>query len=206
MATARVLLLRHGQSTWNAEGRWQGWADPPLTPLGEEQARDALAHLRDAGITAVVTSDLQRARRTGEIIAEGLGLGAAAVEVEADLREHSVGEFQGNTVEENKRRFPDAWDGDRVVAIPGGEPKAEVIARVVPALLRIAHRHPDDVVLVVSHAGVVRILEEHLGVTRDFRLANLGGRWFDVCEGGRITSGEAVTPIEPSHITRPAEE
>ena len=201
MTTARVLVLRHGQSTWNAEGRWQGWADPPLTELGEQQARDTVAHLRDAGIEAVVTSDLRRARRTGELIAEGLGL--EGVEVDADLREASVGKFEGNTTPENQRLYPEAWDGDRAIDRPGGESAESVLARVIPALLRVAHRHPDTTVLVVSHGAVLRTLELHLGVRRAFHMPNLGGRWFDVCEGGRIDPGELLVPVETGHVSRP---
>jgi broad specificity phosphatase PhoE len=206
VTTVSVLVVRHGQSTWNAEGRWQGWADPPLTALGEEQARETVEHLRDTGFRAVVSSDLQRARRTAAIIADGLGLGD--VEVDPDLREHSVGLFQGNTTEENKRLYPEAWDGDRVLFRPGAESVDEVLARVIPALLRAARRHGDgDPLLVVSHGGVLRMLEQHLGVQRDFHMPNLGGRWFDVCDGTRrINPGELLVAVDPDHVTRPVAE
>ncbi|HEX8581069.1 MAG TPA: histidine phosphatase family protein, partial [Acidimicrobiales bacterium] len=78
MGAGRVLLVRHGQSVWNAEGRWQGQLDPPLSDVGAEQARAAAAHLD--GVVAVATSDLDRARRTAEILAEALGVGPAIVE------------------------------------------------------------------------------------------------------------------------------
>ena len=69
------LLLRHGESTWNAEHRWQGQSDPPLTRRGEQQARDAVASLVELGpFDAVVASNLQRARRTGELLAQGASL------------------------------------------------------------------------------------------------------------------------------------
>jgi broad specificity phosphatase PhoE len=201
--SARVLLVRHGQSTWNAEGRWQGWADPPLTELGEQQARDAVEHLRDAGITHVVASDLQRARRTGELIAEGLGIGASSVEVDPDLRERDVGAFSGRTTEENHAAHPEAFDGTRILYAPGGETAEQVLARVIPALLRIAHRHPGDTVLVATHSGVIRNLERHLGSPPVGNMPNLGGRWLDVCEGGRMDLGDPLLPIEPELTTRP---
>lgn len=204
MPTTRVLLVRHGQSTWNAEGRWQGWADPPLSALGEKQAADALEHLRDAGITKIVTSDLQRARRTGEIIAEGLGI--EPVEVDPDLRERNVGVFSGRTTEENHRDYPDAFEGTRILRAPGGESAEEVLERVIPALLRIAHRHPDETVLITTHGGVIRNLERHLGSPPPAVTPNLGGRWLDVCEGGRIDAGEPLLPIEPELETRPESE
>lgn len=204
MPTTRVLLVRHGQSTWNAEGRWQGWADPPLSLLGEQQAFDALEHLRGAGIAAVVTSDLQRARRTAEIIAEGLGVGP--VEVDADLRERDVGVFSGRTTEENHRDYPEAFEGDRVLHAPGGETPERLLERVIPALSRIARRHPDSVVLVATHGGVIRSLERHLGAEPPDVTPNLGGRWLDVCEGGRIDAGAPLMPVEPELQTRPVSE
>ena len=204
MPTTKVLLVRHGQSTWNAEGRWQGWADPPLSELGEQQAADALEHLRHAGITRVVASDLQRARRTAEIIAEGLGVGP--VEVDPDLRERDVGVFSGRTTEENHRDHPEAFEGTRILHAPGGESADQVLARVIPALLRIAHRHPDETVLVATHGGVIRNLERHLGATLPDITPNLGGRWIDVCEGGRIDARDPLLPIEPELETRPESE
>src|SRR5688572_19392365 len=88
----RLLLLRHGQSTWNADGRWQGQADPPLSPLGEEQARDAARRLAPGQFSRVLASDLRRARQTAEILADALRL---PVEVDPDLREIDVGDWQG---------------------------------------------------------------------------------------------------------------
>ena len=72
-----LLVVRHGQSTWNADGRWQGRADPPLTALGEAQAADAALHV--GAIDEVWSSDLERARRTAEIVAAALGLGASEI-------------------------------------------------------------------------------------------------------------------------------
>ena len=205
MTSVHILLVRHGQSTWNAEGRWQGWADPPLSALGEQQARDAVDHLRDAALTRVVTSDLQRARRTGEIIAKALRLGP--VEIEPDLRERDVGKFSGNTGAENMALYPEAFDADgRWVTIPGGETPEQLLARVVPALLRIAHRHADERVLVATHGGVIRTLERHLGSPPATSTPNLGGRWLEVCDGGRIDLGPHLLTIDWELETRPASE
>lgn len=193
--------MRHGQSTWNAEGRWQGWADPPLSPLGERQARDAVAHLHDMNIEAVVSSDLVRARRTAEILAEGLGLGH--VRIDPDLRERDVGDLAGNTTEENHRYHPDAFDGDRLLLAPRGETPEQLLARVLPALLRLAHLHPGETVLVATHGGVIRTVERHLGLNPPPTTPNLGGRWIDVCDGGRLEAGRAALPVEPVLQTRP---
>jgi probable phosphoglycerate mutase len=97
----RVLLVRHGQSTWNADGRWQGQADPPLSALGEQQAREAAARLRD--VDALWASDLDRARRTATILGDALGLG---VRVDARLRERHAGPWQGLTREQIEAEWP----------------------------------------------------------------------------------------------------
>src|SRR5947207_3359793 len=88
-AVSRLLLVRHGESTWNADGRWQGQADPPLSPLGERQARAASETCPD--VDAVVSSDLRRAHQTATIIAQRRGLGP--VHTERRLRETFTGEW-----------------------------------------------------------------------------------------------------------------
>ena len=106
--STRLLLVRHGESTWNADGRWQGQADPPLSALGEQQAADAAAHV-DA-VDAVWSSDLARARRTAEIIAHERGVD---VRIDARLRERDAGEWQGYTRAEIEERWPGALDSGR---------------------------------------------------------------------------------------------
>src|SRR3954465_11358953 len=109
----RVLLLRHGQSEWNAAGRWQGWADIALTERGEDQAREAGARLAERDLHrfhAVACSDLMRARRTAALLADALGLHHIEVEVEPDLREFDVGEWSGLTRPEIEARWPGQLD------------------------------------------------------------------------------------------------
>ncbi|HVE47200.1 MAG TPA: histidine phosphatase family protein [Acidimicrobiales bacterium] len=176
---ARLLLLRHGQSTWNAEHRWQGMADPPLSHLGEQQARRAAAWLAGAAppLSGVASSDLQRSRRTAEIIAAELVLGE--VDVDPALRERDVGDWSGCTSEEIAARWPDdlrAWREGRLTRPPGGEDDASLVARVLPALERLCAR-PAELVLVVTHGGAIRALERHLAVP-SCTPANLCGRWF----------------------------
>src|SRR5918996_2805211 len=98
----RVLLVRHGQSEWNADGRWQGQADPPLSDHGRLQAREAARAV--GAVDAIWASDLQRAAETAAIIADGVGVGP--VTVDPDLRERDAGEFSGRTREEIEERFP----------------------------------------------------------------------------------------------------
>lgn len=194
----RFLLIRHGESTWNAEGRWQGWADPPLSAVGEQQARDAVEHLRDAGLTRVASSDLQRARRTAEIVADSLGLGA--VLVVPDLRERDVGSFSGLTREEIDVRFP-GWD--HVALAPGAEPSSVFATRVRRGLDQVALAvDDDDVVLVATHGGSIRMMERELGIEPPPRTPNLGGRWFSWTDG-ELVAGEPVLPLDPDLVTAP---
>ncbi|MEO6121671.1 MAG: histidine phosphatase family protein [Acidimicrobiales bacterium] len=195
---SRLLLLRHGQSTWNAEHRWQGWADPPLSPLGERQAGAAarwLATWSERFAAAVVSSDLVRARRTAEVLAEGLGLGP--VEVDADLRERDVGDWTGLTTGEIGSRWPAVlaeWRAGRLVATPGGEPEPALVARVLAGLSRLAARHgAGEAVLVITHGGAIRALERRFGIEPNpLGLGNLCGRWIEF-DGPDPRAGPAVT-------------
>lgn len=175
---ARVLLLRHGQSTWNAEARWQGQADPPLSAEGERQAEAAAALLDGFGIEAVVSSDLVRARRTAEILAAALGVGA--VDIDPDLRERHVGEWSGLTRAEIDERWPGslgAWREGKLDRPPGGESNDEMATRVMAAMQRLTSR-PEAVVLAVSHGGVIHLVERRLS-GQGGGTGNLCGRWLD---------------------------
>lgn len=202
----RLLVLRHGQSTWNAERRWQGWADAPLSPLGERQAHDAASHLAGAGLTVVCSSDLQRANRTAQIIAAQLGLGE--VTVARDLRERDVGVFTGKTIDQIRVEYPHAVDGDgRVVvaSIPGAETDESLLLRARPTLLDLAARFASGTPLIVSHGGVIRALERGLGAEPPPSTPNLAGRWFDVA-GGELVPGPLYAPVEPELATTPSAE
>lgn len=200
----RLALVRHGQSTWNAHGRWQGQADPPLSPLGEEQAAEAGERLRDTGITGVVTSDLVRARRTGEIVASALGV--EPVLVCPDLREYDVGEWSGLTKPEIEARWPgqqQEWFRGRLPTTPGGEGRAHFDRRVMDAVLRVAaDSEPGAVLVVITHGGVIRALERAAGAA-PVPIANLSGRWFDVDTGdpGVLRAGAPLTLVGADHRT-----
>ncbi len=198
-APARLLLVRHGQSTWNAEGRWQGTEDPPLSSLGVRQARHAAQHL--GSFDAIVASTLQRAATTASIIAEELGVGP--VQTDPDLRERHAGTLQGLTRDEILERHPQHLE-DRSL-VPGWEPDDEVIERAVAALARVAVAvGAAGTALVVTHGGVITQLERLTGARREARLANLGGRWFSVGPGS-IDAGEAVVLVDADEVTVPGQ-
>lgn len=206
ISAPRLLLLRHGQTTWNAERRWQGWADAPLSDLGRQQAVDAAAHVRDHGFTMIWSSDLQRARDTAQLIAAGIGL-RGDVMVDPALRERNVGVFSGKTIDEILVEFPDCFDPEtrRVLRVPEGESDEDLWQRVLPALVALPQRHPGEAMVVVSHGGVIRTIERHLGIDPGASTPNLGGRWLTV-DAGRLIAGERFVPIEPELVTAPSTE
>lgn len=194
-----VLVVRHGQSTWNAEGRWQGTENPPLSTLGVRQARHAAQHL--GGFDAVAASDLARAFVTATIIADELGIGP--VHTEPDLRERCAGEFQGLTRAEIEERFPGFLAEHR--RPPGWEPDDAVLQRAAGALGRVAaSAGPGGTALVVTHGGVIHTLERALGVHRERRMPNLGGRWFTVGPG-HLAAGDDVLLVDPDEVTVPGQ-
>jgi broad specificity phosphatase PhoE len=146
-----ILLARHGETDWNREGRWQGWADPPLNETGRKQARELREQLRETPFDAVYSSDLRRAHETAEIVARSH---CVPVTADAGLREIDVGSWSGLTRAEQEERFPGA---ER----PGGETREQHFARVLEAVERIARAHRGERVLVVSHGGTMRALRTH---------------------------------------------
>ena len=202
--TTRILLVRHGESEWNAAGRWQGWADAPLSELGQQQAVEAAQGV--GAVDAVFSSDLSRAAETARIISELIGVGP--VLTLEGLRERDVGEWSGLTRKEIGERWPEtleAWGRGEMPPPPGGESNEAIITRVLDALRSIARDWPHAEVLVVSHGGVIRLLEAHHDVDAGPSPANLGGVIVDIDEGGQVKVGERVLLIRPStgHVTAP---
>ena len=193
----RILLVRHGQSEWNAAGRWQGQADPPLTDLGREQARSAARSL--GTVDAIVASDLQRASETAMIISGDLGVGP--VVLDPDLRERDAGEWSGLTRAEIEVGWPgylDAPADEHAGFGPSVEPRrppsweadASVLERATRALRRIDAELGGGEVLGVTHGGLVYVLEGHLGAPFA-RMANGEGRWFEV-DGEHLRIGDRM--------------
>lgn len=183
-----LLLVRHGESTWNAVRRWQGQADPPLTERGEDQARLAIDALAAIGpFEVVVTSTLVRAARTGDLLAAGLGV--ASVHRHAGLVERHAGPWQGLTRFEIDDRWPGYLDDDR--RPEGYELDPSVVERSALALVEIAAAYTGRSVLVVTHGGVVNALERDRGESWK-RLDNLEGRWFQSDGADLVPVGDRV--------------
>ena len=194
-----MLLLRHGESTWNVEGRWQGREDPPLSAEGERQARAAAAALADVAV--VWSSDLTRARRTAELLAPSL-----PVRLDARLRERDVGPWAGLTRAEidarypgwlTDRRRPDGWEDDDVVR-----------ARCWPALCAVIARVTEgEHAVVVTHGGLIRAVVAGRGAPA-WPIPNLGGVWLErVAEDLALGSRVALldTPIASPGATAAAQ-
>jgi broad specificity phosphatase PhoE len=152
MATT-LLLVRHGETDWNRENRFQGHADQPLNDRGREQARELAGSLGSQPLTALYTSPLRRASETAEIVGRELGLDPRPYEA---LREIDVGDWQGLTISEVKARFPEHADVGWHAGWANGETHDELVVRVVPALVELARLHAEGRVLGVTHAGPIR--------------------------------------------------
>jgi broad specificity phosphatase PhoE len=151
--SATIVLVRHGETDWNRERRFQGHADQPLNEAGRRQAGDLAEALRGERLAVVYTSPLRRASETAAIVADRLGLDAQELDA---LREIDVGSWQGLTIDEVKIRFPEASPLDWRSGWRDGETDEELSARVLPALLDVGASHPDEAVVVVTHAGPIR--------------------------------------------------
>lgn len=159
----RLLLARHGATPNNAQQRYTGQSDVPLSALGQRQAEALSKRLASERLDYVVTSDLTRARATAEAIALPHGL---PVRLDADLREISMGAWEGSTYAEILDREPEAmrrWQADPTVyAPPGGETVAQVRDRLLVALERWQSTSSSSTLLWVTHGGVIGILLCHL--------------------------------------------
>lgn len=181
----RVVLLRHGQTAWNAARRFQGQSDIPLDPTGLRQAEAAAALLAGQRPDAVLTSDLARALDTATPLARRLGL---SVTVDPRLRETDLGRWEGLTHTEVKGSFPQEWDdwvAGRLERRGGGESREEVGVRMRAALADAV----GDTVVLVTHGAAARTLAVSLlALTAEFwrTLAPLeNGHWADLSRHAR---------------------
>jgi broad specificity phosphatase PhoE len=155
----RLLLARHGESVWNAERRFQGSTDVPLSTRGRAQAEALAGGLRGYRVRAAYVSPFRRAVETAELALRGTGVPLVVLD---ELRELSLGTWEGCTVDEIRARQGDpyvAWlRAPHDCPPPGGEPLPVVSARVRAAVERIAAAHSDgDDVLIVAHGGVISV-------------------------------------------------
>jgi len=183
-----LLVIRHGQSTWNEEKRWQGQADPPLSDFGREQAWAAARSIGEVDV--IVSSPQLRAAETAAIIAEVLGVGP--IQLVEGLQERAAGVWSGLTRPEIDERWPGWVDSDQ--RPEGWEPDDVFIPRVMAAIELVAVRFEGASALVICHGGVIITLERQLGVN-DGRIPNLHGRVVRHSNGDGLVGGDRLQLI-----------
>jgi broad specificity phosphatase PhoE len=155
----RFLLIRHAESEWNADGRWQGQADPGLSPAGRIQAEALAKSLVDERLDLLISSDLDRARQTAERVGQALALTPV---LDPRFRELDVGGWSGLRREEIAVRDPALLasfeTGDPDVRPGGGESRREIRERVRSAAAELREMYPGRRIALVTHLGVIRAL------------------------------------------------
>ena len=185
----RLCLVRHGETEWNAARRIQGQIDIGLNETGLRQAEAAGRWLKMAGIMALYSSDLKRARTTAEAIGQALGLVPVLV---PEMRERRYGTFEGLTYDEAKVKYPEgyaAFEGRNAdYSFENGESLHAMFERVTSRLKEIAAAHAGQNVVVVLHGGVLDIINRFargnsLEAPRDFLIPNAGLNWIAAVDG-----------------------
>ena len=163
MSSVRLLLVRHGETEWNQENRWQGQADVPLSETGRAQARRLAQRLRAEGrpVRAIYASDLSRAFHTAEILGEALGVSPLP---DVAWREMDIGVWSGLTTAEVIARHTAEWERLRAgedLPRGGGETFAQFQGRILRSVEQIREIHAGEQVVIVTHGGAVRAFLLH---------------------------------------------
>lgn len=155
----KIYIARHGETTWNAEGKIQGWSDPELSPLGHAQSLALLEHLKDRPIKAIYSSPLRRSFLTAQPIADHLGF---PIRRQPELKEIGFGILEGKNLFQFDEMLKKEWDrfkDDRFsYRIPGAENYADVANRLKPFVERVLNQHQGEEILIVGHRVVNRLL------------------------------------------------
>jgi len=205
----KIILIRHGETAWNAERRLQGHLDIPLNAEGERQARLLAGALAAEPIDLIVSSDLQRARQTAQAVATLRGM---PLQIEPGLRERCYGGFEGLLYSEIEQRFPAefaAWQARDVDAILPtgkncGESFRQFYARATTAILGLAQAHAGQTIAMVAHGGVLECayrmaLDLPLETPRDFKVFNASINRFHLEEGRLVLdSWGEVAHLQPA--------
>jgi probable phosphoglycerate mutase len=184
-----LVIIRHGETVWNVEGRMQGQLDAPLTETGLRQAHALGEALAGGRFDGFYTSDLERALGTARIVAERVGLAAV---IDARLRERCLGIMQGMTLVQFEQAHPEEWARfcaeDPDYALPEGESVNQRGERTIACAEELARRHGGGRVLIVTHGSVLSGLMRHVlglepAAKRRYSLFNAGINTFAVADG-----------------------
>jgi len=198
----RIYLVRHGRTVWNAQIRFRGRRDIPLDEVGRREAVEAAESLAGAGLTAVYTSPLGRARDVANAIAGRSGIDS--VHDLFDLINLEYGEWEGLTKEQCAERDPELFqlyaESPEEATCPEGENLAVGADRIVRGLREIGRRHPGERVAAVSHGAMVRLavlrVEGPTGHDWQFKLPTGTATVFDVA-GDEIALVSAPNRAHP---------
>ena len=188
MKKTEFILLRHGETEWNIQGRLQGHLDSPLSARGLKQADALAARLASVSFQALYCSDLGRALETARRIAARTG---HSVFQDLRLRERSLGILEGLTRDEASQRYPEVFAeyaaGGPDFVIPGGESASQRLRHAVACLEELGARHGGGRIVVVTHGGVLSSLFRHClgiphGMPRTFSVLNASWSQFDYHE------------------------
>ncbi len=194
----KVILVRHGQTLWNLEMKYQGHCDIALTDKGLRQAELAAERLATEKVSAVYASDLNRAFKTAECIGAKHGLGVTAI---PELREINFGDWEGMTFEGISDPANSHWSEEMTkvfshpgeAQIPGGETFHEVKERAMSALNQLVAAHPNQTIVVVSHGGTIRtvlcaLLDIHLNNIWKIKQDNTAINMLEYCDDAVFVS------------------
>ncbi|SMD06055.1 alpha-ribazole phosphatase [Sporomusa malonica] len=185
----RLIVVRHGQTLWNLERKYQGHSDIALNDKGLRQAEAVAARLSEETIDAVYASDLSRAFKTAECIAAKHGL---KVNLVPELREIKFGDWEGLTYEQISDRWPGLlgklWTTPDELEIPGGETFHQLKERAYAAIKKIVDAHPEQTVIVVAHGGTIgtilcAMLDIHLNHVWSIKQDNTAVNIIDYYDG-----------------------
>jgi 2,3-bisphosphoglycerate-dependent phosphoglycerate mutase len=196
---SQLVLIRHGESQWNLENRFTGWVDVPLSPKGEQEARDAGKKLKAFQFDCAFTSVLMRAKETLRLVLEEIGQTAIPIEEDKALNERMYGELQGLNKAETAQKYGERqvkiWRRSFDVPPPGGESLKDTAERVLPyyenrirpALLA------NKTVLVVAHGNSLRSLVMHLEqlskeAVLELNIPTGAPLWYELDSRGAVTS------------------
>lgn len=209
MSITKLCLIRHGETSWNAERRLQGHTDIPLNATGMLQARQMAQALKDIKLTfdVLYTSDLKRASDTANAVVELFGVDAL---VDSELRERHFGTLQGLSISEAPLKHPDIWQAhiarDLEHDLEGGESIQQFALRVQNALDKIQARHAGKTILIVSHGGTLDMMyriasKQALSAERIASVPNASLNWLTHSQGSGWTVGQWA---DTRHLESPA--
>ena len=166
MQPTRLIIIRHGETEWNLEGRIQGHMDSPLTESGRAQAEAIAGRLQTVEVNALYSSDLGRAYTTAQFVSHKTGQN---ILTDKRLRELHLGKFEGLTEEEVQKRFPEEYvylkNAEPSYIYPGGESKEQFSLRVITCLEELMGKHQGEQIVVITHGGALsRLIRYTLGM------------------------------------------